>query len=41
VRAAAQVLPGQLAVATEVVVDRQAALTDLDAGTFGNTGFAG
>ena len=35
VRAAAQVLPGQRAVALEVVVDRQAAVADLDARALG------
>ena len=35
VRAAAEVLPGQRPVALEVVVDRQAALADLDARTLG------
>src|SRR5690606_15205224 len=36
VRAAAQVLPRQRAVALEVVVDAQTALADLDAGPFGS-----
>jgi hypothetical protein len=35
VRAAAQVAPGAAAVAAHVVVDRQLAAADLDAGTFG------